>query len=84
MRALIRNPSEIILETDSIEGIDWNTGAPLTNPEWRGGAYAICENVPDHAIMFLDIDQRTNINNYRVEAYDDKGRTKYRATWMWS
>lgn len=46
MKALIRHAGETVLETDSIEGIDWTTGAPLTNPSWAGGAYALCGECP--------------------------------------
>ena len=46
MKALIRNTGETVLETDNIEGIDWTTGAPLTNPSWAGGAYALCAECP--------------------------------------
>lgn len=45
MKALIRNDRETILETDGIEGIDWRTGAPLTNPSWCGGPYRLIEDV---------------------------------------
>lgn len=41
MKALIRRKHEVVLETDGIEGIDWKTGAPLTNPEWSGGPYIL-------------------------------------------
>lgn len=44
MKALIRNNGETVLEP--FEGIDWETGAPLTNPAWCGGAYALCEDCP--------------------------------------
>ena len=44
MRALIRNDGETVTETDGIEGIDWNTGAPLTNEAWCGGPYVLVEN----------------------------------------
>lgn len=50
MKALIRNTGETVLETDNIEGIDWTTGAPLTNPSWAGGAYAMCDNAPADAV----------------------------------
>ena len=46
MKALIRHNGETVLETAGIEGIDWTTGAPLTNPAWAGGAYALCEDCP--------------------------------------
>lgn len=44
MKTLIRNDGETILETDNIEGIDWTTGAPLTNPSWCGGPYQLFED----------------------------------------
>ena len=46
MKALIRNQGETILSTSNIDGIEWETGAPLTNPSWAGGAYALCEDCP--------------------------------------
>ena len=50
MKALIRNTGETVFETDNIEGIDWTTGAPLTNPSWCGGAYALSPYCPEDAI----------------------------------
>ena len=44
MRALIRHEGETILETDNIEGIDWKTGAPLTNKTWAGGSYTLVKD----------------------------------------
>jgi len=44
MKALIRNPGETILENNSPAFINWNTGAPLTNTEWSGGAYVLVNN----------------------------------------
>lgn len=44
MKALIRNEGETILEIYEINGIDWTTGAPLTNPSWAGGAYTLVED----------------------------------------
>ena len=44
MRALIRNPGETVTENDGIVGIDWDTGAPLTNDSWSGGPYVLVEN----------------------------------------
>ena len=44
MKALIRNKGETIVETDGIEGIDWNTGSPLTNKTWCGGSYTLVQN----------------------------------------
>ena len=50
MKALIRNKGETVYETDNIEGIDWTTGAPLTNESWCGGAYALSPYCPEDAI----------------------------------
>ena len=44
MRALIRNPGETVTENDGIVGIDWDTGAPLTNDSWSGGPYVLVGN----------------------------------------
>lgn len=41
MKALVRNEGETVLETDNIQGIDWETGAPLTNETWCGGPYKL-------------------------------------------
>ena len=46
MKALIRHEGETILSTSNIDGIEWTTGAPLTNASWAGGPYAICEDCP--------------------------------------
>lgn len=53
MKALVRNPGETVLENYGLTFIDWNTGAPLTNPKWFGGAYTLVDNyveVADGAI----------------------------------
>ena len=44
MRALIRNKGETITETSGIDGIDWDTGMPLTNKGWSGGPYDLVDN----------------------------------------
>lgn len=87
MKALIRKypvntdaeyKSEVILEP-------WPECIAKDIDDWLDNYhYALCENVPEHPIELLEIDQRTNVNNYRVEAYDHKGRARYRAVWAWS
>ena len=48
MKALIRNSGETVLESYAIPCINWNTGAPLTNPDWYGGPYILVNDyVPD-------------------------------------
>ena len=44
MKALIRNEGETVTEDMGHSFIDWNTGAPLTNPEWCGGPYQLVDN----------------------------------------
>ena len=44
MKALIRDEGETVTENDGIVGIDWNSGAPLTNPAWAGGPYQLVAN----------------------------------------
>ena len=44
MKALIRNEGETVTEDMGHSFIDWNTGAPLTNPEWYGGPYQLVDN----------------------------------------
>ena len=44
MKALIRHPGETITENDRVEGIDWETGLPLTSPHWFGGPYTLIED----------------------------------------
>lgn len=41
MKALIRDIGEIVTEDMGMAGINWGTGAPLTNPEWAGGPYIL-------------------------------------------
>lgn len=50
MKALIRNPGETVTEKDDLPFIDWNTGAPLTNPSWAGGPYRLVEGYVGPAI----------------------------------
>ena len=44
MKALIRNKYETITESMGINWINWQTGAPLTNPAWAGGPYRLVED----------------------------------------
>ena len=46
MKALVRNEGETITEDANATWIDWTTGAPLTNPSWAGGPYALCNDCP--------------------------------------
>ena len=44
MKALIRDPGETVTQNMGLAFINWDTGAPLTNPEWSGGPYVLVEN----------------------------------------
>ena len=44
MKALIRSETEILTEDCGLSFINWNTGAPLTNPDWFGGPYQLVDN----------------------------------------
>jgi len=44
MKALIRNKDETVTEDMRIPGIDWDTGYPLTDKGWSGGAYNLVQN----------------------------------------
>lgn len=48
MKALVRTEGEIVTEDMSIPGIDWDTGMPLTCPDWAGGPYILMNDyVPE-------------------------------------
>lgn len=48
MKALIRNEGETVTDNMGIGGIDWTTGAPLTNAAWCGGPYIlVTDYVPE-------------------------------------
>lgn len=44
MKALIRGEGETITQDMKIAGINWDTGAPLTNTAWCGGPYTLIED----------------------------------------
>lgn len=53
MKALIRGLNETVLESHNLVFINWDTGAPLTNPEWSGGPYIL---VNDYVPETPDVD----------------------------
>ena len=63
MKALVRNEGETITESMSLEWIDWNTGAPLTNEAWCGGPYTIVNDYVPEAEETVVIDGK----QYTVE-----------------
>lgn len=62
MRALIRNPGETITEYCGVVGIDWNTGAPLTNPSWAGGPFVLVE-ITDTEVEFTIQERGAGVNH---------------------
>jgi hypothetical protein len=73
MRALVRQPGELIRETDGIDGIDWTTGEPNTNVHWYGGPYALAEECPpgataeDFDITIMGTQHRAILNVQRFQ-----------------
>ena len=66
MRALIRNPGETVTEDDGIVGIDWDTGAPLTNDSWSGGPYRLVQDyveIADTEVEFTIQERGAGINH---------------------
>ena len=52
MKALIRNEGETVTQDMGFTFIDWNTGAPLTNPDWYGGPYIMVDDyVPPEPVQ---------------------------------
>ena len=49
MKALIRNEGETVTEGMGHSFIDWNTGMPLTCPDWAGGPYRLVDNYVEAA-----------------------------------
>ena len=78
MKALIRNPGETVAENDGIVGIDWNTGAPLTNEAWSGGPYVLVENFDPTACEVLnpaEFAERTGVEIAEGETVTIDGKT---------
>ena len=49
MKALIRDKGETVTQDMGFTFINWNTGAPLTNPDWYGGPYILVNDyVPEN------------------------------------
>ena len=73
MKALIRNKGETVTEDMNILGIDWKTGAPLTNPYWFGGSYTLVKDYEPTIEIEEDINTKpiiittTNIETQNTE-----------------
>ena len=83
MRALIRNKGETVTEDDGIVGIDWNTGAPLTNPSWAGGPYVLVENYDPAVCEVMNPDEfigKVEVENLAPETVTIDGVTYTRTS----
>ena len=67
MKALIRNESETVTEVMKIPGIDWDTGAPLTNDSWSGGPYVFVENYDPAVCEVVSPGEFAKIANTEIE-----------------
>lgn len=76
MKALIRRDGETVREADGIEGIDWKTGAPLTNEDWCGGAYTLVDNYVEPESETGQTTQENKIATEKVYTVDGKKYTK--------
>ena len=75
MKALIRDPGETVTESDGIVGIDWETGAPLTNDSWSGGPYVLVENYGPSVCEVVSPDEfveKAKVEKAKVEISDNE------------
>lgn len=70
MKALKRKESETVTEADSIPGIDWKTGMPLTCPDWAGGPYTIVDDYDPHTDENIAQDEQPKTEEEIVENDD--------------
>ena len=83
MKALIRNPGETVTENDGIVGINWNTGAPLTNDSWSGGLYVLVENYDPAACEVVspeEFTRKAEVENLAPETVTIDGVTYTRTS----
>ena len=72
MKALVRRPNETVTQDMCVEGIDWNTGVPLTNKGWFGGAYTLVQNyVPPQDVEPAQYEEVVEPDQVIVEDEDD-------------
>ena len=69
MKALVRNEGETITEDSNAPWIDWNTGAPLTNPAWAGGPYRLVQDFIETAETEVEFEIQER--GAGVEHYND-------------
>ena len=72
MKALIRNEGETVTENMNIDGINWITGAPLTNASWCGGPYRLVDNYVEPVEEGqLETYEEITVEEPQVEVEDD-------------
>ena len=69
MKALIRNESETVTEDCGLSFIDWQNGAPLTNPDWYGGPYTLVNDYdPAHDVGVAVTDEGVEYCQFAEES----------------
>lgn len=69
MKALVRDKGETVTEDSGLSFIDWNTGAPLTNPDWYGGAYTLVNDYdPVHDVGIATSDESVEYYQFAEES----------------
>jgi len=69
MKALVRDKGESVTEDSGLSFIDWNTGAPLTNPDWYGGAYTLVNDYdPAHDVGIATSDEGVEYYQFAEES----------------
>ena len=72
LKALLREKGETVTEEMRIPGIDWKTGAPLTNPKWFGGPYTLVQNyVPQVNDVPAQYEEVVKPEQVEIEDKDD-------------
>lgn len=64
MKALLRDEGETVTQDAGLTFIDWDTGTPLTNPDWYGGPYILVEEYVEPDIT----DTETEFGNRERDA----------------
>lgn len=83
MRALIRNEGETVVQDMGLTFIDWDTGAPLTNPDWFGGPYILVDNFDPTVCEVVspeDFTRKAKIENLAPETVTIDGVKYVRTT----
>jgi len=69
LKALIRHPGETVPEDCGLSFIDWQNGAPLTNPDWYGGAYTLVNDYdPVHDVGTAASDEGVEYYQFAEES----------------